>query len=87
MIWRSQLWNPSGDFVRWQAEPPLISEGEVIGCIGVSGGTVDEDVAILEAALQGPLAHIDRISADPCKTTAVFRAESDHSGSYPAAQK
>jgi len=31
---------------------PLMSEGQVIGGVGVSGGTVDEDIAIVEAALQ-----------------------------------
>ncbi len=31
---------------------PLISQGEVVAGIGVSGGTVEQDVAILEAALQ-----------------------------------
>jgi uncharacterized protein GlcG (DUF336 family) len=30
---------------------PLTSEGEVVGGVGVSGGTVDEDIAIVEAAL------------------------------------
>jgi uncharacterized protein GlcG (DUF336 family) len=31
---------------------PLTSEGEVVAGVGVSGGTVEQDVAILEAALQ-----------------------------------
>jgi uncharacterized protein GlcG (DUF336 family) len=31
---------------------PLTSEGEVVAGVGVSGGTVGQDVAILEAALQ-----------------------------------
>ena len=31
---------------------PLTREGELIAGIGVSGGTVDEDVAIVEAALK-----------------------------------
>ena len=31
---------------------PLASAGEVVAGVGVSGGTVDQDVAILEAALQ-----------------------------------
>jgi uncharacterized protein GlcG (DUF336 family) len=30
---------------------PLTSEGEVVAGVGVSGGTVEQDVAILEAAL------------------------------------
>jgi uncharacterized protein GlcG (DUF336 family) len=32
---------------------PVTSEGEVIAGVGVSGGTVEQDVAILEAALRG----------------------------------
>jgi uncharacterized protein GlcG (DUF336 family) len=31
---------------------PLTCEGEVVAGVGVSGGTVDQDVAILEAALR-----------------------------------
>src|SRR5450432_1391730 len=31
---------------------PLTREGEVVAGVGVSGGTVDEDVAIVEAALK-----------------------------------
>ena len=31
---------------------PITREGKVIAGVGVSGGTVDQDVAILEAALQ-----------------------------------
>jgi len=31
---------------------PLIREGEVVAGVGVSGGTVDQDVAIVEAALK-----------------------------------
>jgi uncharacterized protein GlcG (DUF336 family) len=31
---------------------PLVSEGELVAGVGVSGGTVEQDVAILEAALQ-----------------------------------
>jgi len=30
---------------------PLSNEGEVVAGVGVSGGTVDQDVAIVEAAL------------------------------------
>jgi uncharacterized protein GlcG (DUF336 family) len=30
---------------------PLTSEGQVIGGVGVSGGTTEEDLAIVEAAL------------------------------------
>ena len=30
---------------------PLTSEGEVVTGVGISGGTVEQDVAILEAAL------------------------------------
>jgi uncharacterized protein GlcG (DUF336 family) len=47
----------SGVF-RWQVlcdggGAPLKRDGEVIAGVGVSGGTVDQDVAILEGALQG----------------------------------
>jgi uncharacterized protein GlcG (DUF336 family) len=31
---------------------PVTNEGEVVAGVGVSGGTVGQDVAILEAALQ-----------------------------------
>jgi uncharacterized protein GlcG (DUF336 family) len=31
---------------------PLVSGGQVIGGVGVSGGTVEQDVAILEAGLR-----------------------------------
>jgi uncharacterized protein GlcG (DUF336 family) len=31
---------------------PLISEGQMVAGVGVSGGTVEQDVAILESALQ-----------------------------------
>lgn len=31
---------------------PLTSEGEVVAGVGVSGGTVEQDVAILEASLR-----------------------------------
>jgi uncharacterized protein GlcG (DUF336 family) len=31
---------------------PLTSGGEVVAGVGISGGTVDEDVAILEAAIR-----------------------------------
>jgi uncharacterized protein GlcG (DUF336 family) len=32
---------------------PLSSEGQVVAGVGVSGGSVEQDVAILEAALRG----------------------------------
>jgi uncharacterized protein GlcG (DUF336 family) len=32
---------------------PLTRQGEVVAGVGVSGGTVEQDVAILEAALRG----------------------------------
>ena len=31
---------------------PLTSEGQVIAGVGVSGGTVEQDIAILEAGLR-----------------------------------
>jgi uncharacterized protein GlcG (DUF336 family) len=31
---------------------PLISEGQVVAGVGVSGGTVEQDVDILEGALR-----------------------------------
>jgi uncharacterized protein GlcG (DUF336 family) len=31
---------------------PLSKEGKVVAGVGVSGGTVDQDVAIVEAALR-----------------------------------
>ena len=38
--------------MRWAAELPLTNEGEVIAGVGVSGGTVEQDVAVVEAALK-----------------------------------
>jgi uncharacterized protein GlcG (DUF336 family) len=32
---------------------PLTSGGEVVAGVGISGGTVEEDIAVLEAAIQG----------------------------------
>ena len=31
---------------------PLVSEGQMVAGVGVSGGTVDQDVAILELAFR-----------------------------------
>jgi uncharacterized protein GlcG (DUF336 family) len=31
---------------------PLISDGQIVAGVGVSGGAVEQDVAILESALQ-----------------------------------
>jgi uncharacterized protein GlcG (DUF336 family) len=31
---------------------PLLNEGEVVAGVGVSGGTTEQDVAIVEAALK-----------------------------------
>jgi uncharacterized protein GlcG (DUF336 family) len=31
---------------------PLTTEGEVVAGVGVSGGTTEEDIAIVEAALK-----------------------------------
>ena len=31
---------------------PLTSDGQVIGGVGVSGGTTEQDIAIVEAALR-----------------------------------
>ncbi len=31
---------------------PLIRDGEVVGGVGVSGGTTEQDIAIVEAALR-----------------------------------
>ena len=31
---------------------PLTSEGQLVGGVGVSGGTVEQDVAIVEAAIR-----------------------------------
>jgi uncharacterized protein GlcG (DUF336 family) len=31
---------------------PVTSEGQVIAGVGVSGGTTDEDIAIVEAAMK-----------------------------------
>jgi uncharacterized protein GlcG (DUF336 family) len=40
-----------GRFCAMGGGVPLISEGQLVGGVGVSGGTVDQDVAIVEAAL------------------------------------
>jgi uncharacterized protein GlcG (DUF336 family) len=41
-----------GRFCAMGGGVPLTSEGEVVAGVGVSGGTVDQDVAIVEAALR-----------------------------------
>ena len=40
-----------GRFCAMGGGVPLTSEGQLVGGVGVSGGTVDQDVAIVEAAL------------------------------------
>jgi uncharacterized protein GlcG (DUF336 family) len=42
---------------------PVSSEGQVIAGVGVSGGTVDQDVAILEAGLQNTRSSAPRFVA------------------------
>ena len=41
-----------GRFCAMGGGVPLTSEGQVVAGVGVSGGTVEEDVAIVEAALR-----------------------------------
>ena len=43
-----------GRFCSMGGGAPLKSDGEMIAGVGVSGGTVDQDVAIIEAALLEP---------------------------------
>jgi uncharacterized protein GlcG (DUF336 family)/catechol 2,3-dioxygenase-like lactoylglutathione lyase family enzyme len=45
-----------GRFCSMGGGAPLTSEGQLIAGVGVSGGTVEQDVAILEAALREPAA-------------------------------
>jgi uncharacterized protein GlcG (DUF336 family)/catechol 2,3-dioxygenase-like lactoylglutathione lyase family enzyme len=45
-----------GRFCSMGGGAPLTSEGELVAGVGVSGGTVEQDVAILEAALREPAA-------------------------------
>jgi uncharacterized protein GlcG (DUF336 family) len=42
----------SGRYTALGGGVPLMSEGDVVAGIGVSGGTVDQDMAIVEAALK-----------------------------------
>ena len=41
-----------GRFCSMGGGAPLVSEGDLLAGVGVSGGTVEQDVAILEAALR-----------------------------------
>ena len=41
----------SGRFCAMGGGVPLTREGQVVGGVGVSGGTVEQDVTIVEAAL------------------------------------
>ena len=43
---------PSGQVLCDGRGAPVMSEGELVAGVGVSGGTVEQDVAILEAALR-----------------------------------
>ena len=45
-----------GRFCSMGGGAPLTSEGQLVAGVGVSGGTVEQDVAILEAALREPAA-------------------------------
>ena len=49
----------AGRFCAMGGGAPLTSAGEVVAGVGVSGGTVEQDVAILEAALQSHHKSID----------------------------
>jgi uncharacterized protein GlcG (DUF336 family) len=42
----------AGRFCAMGGGVPLISDGQVVAGVGVSGGTVEEDVAIVEAAFE-----------------------------------
>jgi uncharacterized protein GlcG (DUF336 family) len=42
-----------GRFCSMGGGAPLTSDGELVAGVGVSGGSVEQDVAILEAALRG----------------------------------
>jgi uncharacterized protein GlcG (DUF336 family) len=42
-----------GRFCSMGGGAPLTSEGELVAGVGVSGGSVEQDVAILESALRG----------------------------------
>jgi uncharacterized protein GlcG (DUF336 family) len=44
-----------GRFCSMGGGAPLRSEGELVAGVGVSGGTVEQDVGILESALREPL--------------------------------
>ena len=43
--------NGNGRFVIFGGGIPILDNGEVIGAVGVSGGAVEEDIAIAKAAL------------------------------------
>src|ERR1700685_2513634 len=44
-----------GRFCSMGGGAPLTSDGELVAGVGVSGGSVEQDVAILESALRGDL--------------------------------
>ena len=46
-----------GRFCSMGGGAPLTSEGQLVAGVGVSGGTVEQDVAILESALREPRGH------------------------------
>ena len=48
-----------GRFCSMGGGAPLAIEGQLVAGVGISGGTVEEDVEILEAALQKPTATVD----------------------------
>jgi len=43
--------SPAAGTPRWAAAVPLTSAGQVIAGVGVSGGTTEQDIAIVEAAM------------------------------------
>src|SRR4051812_3997280 len=46
-----------GRFCSMAGGAPLTSEGQVVAGVGVSGGTVEQDISILEAALREGVTH------------------------------
>ena len=46
---------PDGRFCSMGGGAPLMSEGQLVAAVGVSGGSVEQDVAMLESALREPV--------------------------------
>jgi len=60
-----------GRFCSMGGGAPLASEGQMVAGVGVSGGTVEQDVAILESALRGSHDRVGDTDARPIASKSV----------------